>query len=156
MEVPCEWKFATKFASDCKCDALLHSGDSGKSLSRPPALGLKKKVCPRVSESPKRHVTRSNDAVMQHVAATLHVAGMPRFHVLEVQNVILAAVWHRVSGSVLRHTTFRYAEKRNSGEIFAHMGENCGEKLCRFSSFNFHENWPQEISQKVGGKFPEP
>ena len=24
-EIPCEWKFATKFASDCKCDGLVHS-----------------------------------------------------------------------------------------------------------------------------------
>ena len=25
-EIPCEWKFATKFASDCECDGLVHSG----------------------------------------------------------------------------------------------------------------------------------
>ena len=24
-EIPCEWKFATKFASDCECDGLVHS-----------------------------------------------------------------------------------------------------------------------------------
>ena len=25
-EIPCEWKFATKFASDCEDDGLVHSG----------------------------------------------------------------------------------------------------------------------------------
>ena len=25
-EIPCEWKFATKFASDCECDGVVHSG----------------------------------------------------------------------------------------------------------------------------------
>ena len=25
-EIPCEWKFATKFASDCECDGSVHSG----------------------------------------------------------------------------------------------------------------------------------
>ena len=25
-EIPGEWKFATKFASDCECDGLVHSG----------------------------------------------------------------------------------------------------------------------------------
>ena len=24
-EIPCEWKFANKFASDCECDGLVHS-----------------------------------------------------------------------------------------------------------------------------------
>ena len=24
-EIPCEWKFATKFASECECDGLVHS-----------------------------------------------------------------------------------------------------------------------------------
>ena len=24
-KIPCEWKFATKFASDCECDGLVHS-----------------------------------------------------------------------------------------------------------------------------------
>ena len=24
-EIPCEWKFATKFASDCECDGVVHS-----------------------------------------------------------------------------------------------------------------------------------
>ena len=24
-EVPCEWKFATKFASECECDGVVHS-----------------------------------------------------------------------------------------------------------------------------------
>ena len=26
-EIPCEWTFATKFASDCECDGVVHSGD---------------------------------------------------------------------------------------------------------------------------------
>ena len=25
-EIPCEWVFATKFASDCECDGVVHSG----------------------------------------------------------------------------------------------------------------------------------
>ena len=25
-EIPCEWKFATKLASDCECDGSVHSG----------------------------------------------------------------------------------------------------------------------------------
>ena len=25
-EIPCEWMFATKFASDCECDGVVHSG----------------------------------------------------------------------------------------------------------------------------------
>ena len=25
-EIPCEWKFATKFASECECNGLVHSG----------------------------------------------------------------------------------------------------------------------------------
>ena len=25
VEIPCEWKFATKFASECECDGLVHS-----------------------------------------------------------------------------------------------------------------------------------
>ena len=24
-EIPCEWKFVTKFTSDCECDGLVHS-----------------------------------------------------------------------------------------------------------------------------------
>ena len=30
-EIPCEWKFATKFASECECDGVVHSvsGDFG-------------------------------------------------------------------------------------------------------------------------------
>ena len=24
-EIPCEWRFATKFASDCECDGVVHS-----------------------------------------------------------------------------------------------------------------------------------
>ena len=24
-EIPCEWMFATKFASDCECDGVVHS-----------------------------------------------------------------------------------------------------------------------------------
>ena len=24
-EIPCEWKFETKFASDCECDGVVHS-----------------------------------------------------------------------------------------------------------------------------------
>ena len=31
-ETPCEWKFATKFASDCECDGLVHSASSKQSL----------------------------------------------------------------------------------------------------------------------------
>ena len=26
-EIPCEWTFATKFASDYECDGVVHSGD---------------------------------------------------------------------------------------------------------------------------------
>ena len=25
--IPCEWMFATKFASDCECDGVVHSGE---------------------------------------------------------------------------------------------------------------------------------
>ena len=28
-EIPCEWKFVTKFASECECDGLVHSGGGG-------------------------------------------------------------------------------------------------------------------------------
>ena len=50
--------------------------------------------------------------------------------------------------------------ERNSGEIFRRHGRKTwrksGEKLRRFSSFDFQENWPQEISRKILGKFHEP
>ena len=26
VEIPCEWMLATKFASDCECDGVVHSG----------------------------------------------------------------------------------------------------------------------------------
>ena len=29
-EIPCEWKFATKFASDCECDGVVHSDANRK------------------------------------------------------------------------------------------------------------------------------
>ena len=42
-EIPCEWKFATKFASDCECGGVVHSaGEGGPSegqLGRDPHLG---------------------------------------------------------------------------------------------------------------------
>ena len=32
-EIPCEWKFATKFASECECDGLVHSGSDHRGNS---------------------------------------------------------------------------------------------------------------------------
>ena len=32
-EIPCEWTFATKFASDCECDGVVHSGVKANSPS---------------------------------------------------------------------------------------------------------------------------
>ena len=31
-KIPCEWTFATKFASDCECDGVVHSGLEGWGL----------------------------------------------------------------------------------------------------------------------------
>ena len=31
-EIPCQWMFATKFASDCECDGVVHSGRGGLSV----------------------------------------------------------------------------------------------------------------------------
>ena len=53
-----------------------------------------------------------------------------------------------------------YMPKSNSGEIFRSHGRKMwrkfGQKLCRFSSFNFQENGLHEISKEIGGKIHEP
>ena len=64
--------------------------------------------------------------------------------------------WHRTGVGPYA----KMLQERNSGEIFRRHGRKTwrkfGEKLRRFSSFNFQEKSPQEISRKILGKFHGP
>ena len=62
-EIPCEWKFATKFASECECDGLVHSGEVLQSLEPEPVDMREKASTSKVHESPTPEPAKESEKV---------------------------------------------------------------------------------------------